>query len=277
MVSKFPTLKWLSLHEGVLEFGKSMVRQLDLRREAYNLARFRQNFKNSTTVTFPAPLYARKSVLIETYEIGDPIFVAIKQKRVDNAKLASMGFNAYLKMMLIDNFTHSDLHPGNILVRQAPLGQPQLVFLDVGLVTELSPRDRINFMELFEAVVRGDGRHGAELMVKSATDSQCQGECLEHFKDEMGKIFAEVQTRSLAEVRVGQLLSNVLTTVRNHHVKVESNFATLVMGTMVLEGLGKQLDPNLNLIKEAMPYVIKEEFWNFFSLKGVLDKFRTSK
>jgi aarF domain-containing kinase len=65
----------------------------------------------------------------------------------------------------------------------------------------------------------------------------------------MGKIFAEVQTASLAEVRVGQLLSNVLTTVRNHYVKMESNFATLVMGTMVLEGLGKQLDPSLNLIK----------------------------
>jgi aarF domain-containing kinase len=72
---------------------------------------------------------------------------------------------------------------------------------------------------------------------------------LEHFKDEMGKIFADVQKSSLGEVRVGQLMTDVLTTVRNHYVKMESNFATLVMGTMVLEGLGKQLDPTLNLIK----------------------------
>jgi aarF domain-containing kinase len=65
----------------------------------------------------------------------------------------------------------------------------------------------------------------------------------------MGKIFEGVQNTALSQVRVGKLMNDVLTTVRKHKVKIESNFATLVMGTMVLEGLGKQLDPSLNLIK----------------------------
>lgn len=263
LVSKIPTLKWLSLSEAAHEFGKSMILQLDLRREAGNLIRFQENFRNSETIAFPTPLYARKSVLIETFEPGEPISECIKNKRWENSKIASIGFNAYLKMMLIDNFTHSDLHPGNILVRRTKKNDIQLVMLDVGLVTELSPRDRSNFLELFEAVVKGDGRRGADLMIKYATEAQCTEEQREHFKEEMGKIFDAVMNKRLEDVRVGQLMNNVLTTVRKHYVKIESNFATLVMGTIVLEGLGKQLDPSLNLLKQAVPYIAKEEtkFW----------------
>lgn len=256
--------------EGVMEFGKSMILQLDLRREASNLARFQQNFRNSETVVFPSPLYARRSVLIETFEPGEPISELLRTQRWENAKIARIGFNTYLKMMLVDNFTHSDLHPGNILVRRGKNDEPQLVLLDVGLVTELSPRDRENFLALFEALVKGDGRLGASLMVKYARESQCTGERYERFREEMAKIFDDIQHRTLSDVRCGVFLNNILTVVRKNCVKIESNFTTMITGTIVLEGLGKQLDPNLNLLKEALPFFAKDN-WRFW-MRRKIDK-----
>ncbi len=71
----------------------------------------------------------------------------------------------------------------------------------------------------------------------------------EKFQEEMGKLFEVIQSTRLGEVKVGKVMQNVLALVRRYHVKIESNFATLVMGTIVLEGIGKQLDPDLNLLK----------------------------
>jgi len=81
----------------------------------------------------------------------------------------------------------------------------------------------------------------------------------EKFKLHMGKLFEDIQSKKLSEVKVGELMNTVLYLVRTYHVKVESNFTTLVMGTVVLEGLGKQLDPNLNLLKAAAPFFAKEK------------------
>jgi aarF domain-containing kinase len=87
-----------------------------------------------------------------------------------NKKIALIGIESYMKMMLADHFVHADLHPGNILVRLVKPDQPKLIFLDVGLVAELSPEDSHKFIELFKAVVKGDGERGSELMIEHARE-----------------------------------------------------------------------------------------------------------
>eukprot|EP01113_Clastostelium_recurvatum_P006691 TRINITY_DN13053_c0_g1_i2.p1 TRINITY_DN13053_c0_g1~~TRINITY_DN13053_c0_g1_i2.p1 ORF type:complete len:586 (-),score=99.46 TRINITY_DN13053_c0_g1_i2:614-2281(-) len=265
VVNALPGMRWLSLPDSLEDFGRSMLLQADLRREALNLVKFGKNFAQSSQIAVPRAVYPliSRQVLVETFEPGVSIERFLERSHPLNKQLAKLGLDAYMKMMLVDNFIHSDLHPGNVLVR-TPVDDftgetmpPQLVLLDVGLVTELSEKDRKNFHALFGAVVRGDGRYGAMLMIKHAREKQCTPEEQEKFKSAMGQLFAEVGAKKLSDVDVGALLGNILSLVRTYRIKIESNFATLVMGTVVLEGLGRQLDPDLNLLTAAVPFLVR--------------------
>ncbi|KAF2073242.1 hypothetical protein CYY_005439 [Polysphondylium violaceum] len=300
--SMIPDMKWLSLPESVLEFGKSMMNQVHLDKEAKHLSKFIDNFAANKEVVFPCPIYplVSKEVIVETFEPGQPIMEYIKSNNAYNPVLARIGLDAYMQMMLVDNFIHADLHPGNVLVRskqnvvdfsnisksilneidrrdrlqekesrlipfytrnfkQSKKELPKLIFLDVGLVTQLGPQDKSHFIELFTEVVKGDGKAGAELIIRYAREAQCTEEQIYEFKERLGKVFGEIQGKKISDIHVGHLMSEVLGLVREYHVKIESNFATLVMGTIVLEGLGKQLDPNLSLLKAAIPFLFHRQ------------------
>ncbi|KAG2682046.1 hypothetical protein I3760_11G172600 [Carya illinoinensis] len=121
-ISRFiPTLKWLRLDESVQQFGVFMISQVDLSREAAHLSRFIYNFRRWKHVSFPKPLYplVHPSVLVETYEQGESVLHYVEEleghEQIKSA-LAQIGTHALLKMLLVDNFIHADMHPGNILV-----------------------------------------------------------------------------------------------------------------------------------------------------------------
>ena len=131
IVDKLPTMKWLNLPQEVTQFSEIMEKQLDLRYEALNLFRFKWNFEKENSVSFPIPLFPLVSseVMVESFEEGIPISKFILPKKIENdecarsffesfnEKIVSIGFNSFLKMLLLDNFVHADLHPGNIYVQ----------------------------------------------------------------------------------------------------------------------------------------------------------------
>ncbi|XP_024024896.1 probable serine/threonine-protein kinase abkC [Morus notabilis] len=166
-ISKFiPALNWLRLDESIQQFAVFMMSQVDLSREAAHLSRFIYNFRRWKDVSFPTPLYplVHPSVLVETYEQGESVMHYVDEleghEQIKTA-LAHIGSHALLKMLLVDNFVHADMHPGNILVRvtkgiSSPerlfKSRPHVIFLDVGMTAELSKRDRANLLEFFKAV-----------------------------------------------------------------------------------------------------------------------------
>ncbi|XP_036284596.1 uncharacterized aarF domain-containing protein kinase 2 isoform X2 [Pipistrellus kuhlii] len=255
VLTLLPGIKWLSLPEIVEEFEKLMVQQIDLRYEARNLEHFQSNFLNVKSVRFPTPLhpFVTRDVLVETYEI------------------------------FVDNFIHADLHPGNILVQGADaLSQSQearlqqvdacdtllvsmtparcplrLVLLDAGIVAELRAADLRNFHAVFMAVAMGQGQRVAELILHHARASECKD--VERFKAEMATLVTQARknTITLEKLQVSSLLSNVFRLLMTHKVKLESNFASIVFAIMVLEGLGRSLDPKLDILEAAMPFLMK--------------------
>ncbi|KAI1882514.1 hypothetical protein AGOR_G00251540 [Albula goreensis] len=285
LMDSLPGLKWLSLPEIVDEFEKLMTRQIDLRYEAQNIERFRENFRDVDYVMFPTPLrpFITRNILVETFEESEPIssFLSPDVPAEVKQRIARMGVDTLLKMVFVDNFVHGDLHPGNILVQGglggAPLGTAtltdlwdtvvvsmrpapaplRLVLLDAGIVARLSEGDLRNFRAVFTAVVLREGEKVAELILNHARANECKD--VARFKREMAELVNKAlsDTLSLGKVQVAELLSRVFGLLITHKVKLESNFASIVFAIMVLEGLGRSLDPNLDILEIAKPLLLK--------------------
>ncbi|XP_033940427.1 uncharacterized aarF domain-containing protein kinase 2 [Pseudochaenichthys georgianus] len=291
-----PGLKWLSLCEIVEEFEQLMTKQIDLRFEAKNIERFQENFRNVDYVKFPTTLrpFVTRSILVETFEESEPISNYLRPDIPKEVKqrIARMGIETMLKMVFVDNFVHGDLHPGNILVHcSGPLpgssdgagvsGEAQgkttltdlwdtvvvsirpepcplqLVLLDAGIVAHLSEHDLANLKAVFTAVVLHQGERVAELLLNHARANDCQD--VPQFKKEMAQLVDNALSKSLSlgKFQVGELLSRVFGVLIKHKVKLESNFASVVFAIMVLEGLGRTLDPNLDILDIVKPLLLK--------------------
>lgn len=285
-----PSLRWLSLVDCVKEFEKFMLSQVDLLHEAQMLEVFHKNFKTVENVHFPKPIwpFISSEILIETWEEGVPIshFLGNDHPHFLKKKLAEIGVNVLLKMVFDDNFVHSDLHPGNILVQNAdqepvlcseksnpPLNSKELsvfpafnpsvpiafVILDCGLVSSLPYADFANFLGVFQAVALGKGEAVGELFLSHSVN-ECKNS--EKFKNEMSRIISNARksTLTLGAVDVGKLLGSVFTLLTTHKIKLESNFVSLMLAIMVLEGLGRSLDPTIDMIEKAKPYLFNNIF-----------------
>lgn len=318
-LNAIPTLEWFSFPDEVDQFSEMMRLQLDLRIEANNLSQFRENFRERSQVTFPFPYheYTTRSVLIEEYAHGLPLSSFLENgKGVYNQDLADTGLDAFLHMLLLDNFVHADLHPGNIMVRfykteerpflhqmkeiltawtvgnkrdmqihddratdevvtrMKPLRKdsvawraelekladegyrPQLIFIDTGLVTELNDVNRRNFLDLFTAVAQFDGHKAGQLMCERCrTPAAVIGADIFALKMQHLVLNVKSQTFALGKIKIGDVLQRVLAMVREHHVRMEGDFINVVLSILLLEGIGRQLNPELDLFRAAIPFL----------------------
>ncbi|GFP54769.1 ABC1 family protein C21C3.03, mitochondrial [Trichoderma asperellum] len=315
MLNAIPTIEWLSLPDEVAQFGQMMKLQLDLRIEAANLETFRKNFKDRTTASFPFPYseFTTRNVLIEEFAQGIPLADFMESGGgVFQHDIANEGLDAFLRMLLLDNFVHADLHPGNIMVRfyqsaqpdlrlrrspktpktspasdddqldvteqvlerlrpyrhrkdraawEAELAKidaegyrPQLVFIDTGLVTELNAPNRDNFLALFRAVAEFDGYKAGHLMCERCRQPEAVID-KEVFALKMQHLVLSVKSRTLAlgNVKIGDILQEVLSMVRNHHVRLEGDFVNVVISILLLEGIGRSLNPDVDLLSSSLP------------------------
>ncbi|KAH0838002.1 hypothetical protein J3R83DRAFT_6241 [Lanmaoa asiatica] len=303
IITLLPGMRWISLPEEVTVFGEMMYQQLDLRNEAENLLNFEHNFApRNVPVTFPQ------------FEHAVPLELFLKNGGGPfDEQVATIGLDAFLNMLLLDNFVHSDLHPGNIMIKfTRPLAThdfvrhmfdalvsrhnesntvtrpstesdaivsklkqldnsleewrdelqyisnqgyiPEVIFIDAGLVTTLNSTNRKNFLDLFRAVAEFDGYRTGQLMVERCRSPELAIDT-ETFALKMQHIVLTVKrkTFSLGQIKISDILKDVLKAVRQHHVKMEGDFVNTVISILLLEGIGRQLDPSLDLFKSALP------------------------
>ncbi|KAK8036248.1 ABC1 family protein [Apiospora rasikravindrae] len=309
-LNMIPTIEWLSLPDEVVQFGEMMKLQLDLRIEAANLAKFRRNFKDRSTAWFPYPYldFTTRNVLIEEFAQGIPLADFLENGGGTFQKdIAQEGLDAFLRMLLLDNFVHADLHPGNIMVRfykaqqpdlpklqrqdeghskdqhdvteevlarlrpyrkrkdttawntelkkiDAEGFRPQLIFIDTGLVTELNATNRRNFLDLFKAVAEFDGYKAGHLMCERCRQPDAVID-KEIFALKMQHLVLNVKSNTLAlgNVKIGDILQEVLGMVRGHHVRLEGDFVNVVISILLLEGIGRNLDPDTDILSSSLP------------------------
>lgn len=271
-----PFLKFLAIAEIAENVSSFLRSQLDLSEEGKNLSEFNRIFSSGPCkdeVVFPKPLYASECVLIETLEDGVLLstLLSLDDKLPTKLRkaLGRIGMQCFLEMVIVHNFIHSDLHPGNMMVRtkkpidfnhleQAELDK--LVLIDAGLVTKLAPQDQVNFVALFTAVAEGDGEKAAYLMIDRSRDPTS---CTDRhgFARGMKEIVDQVALDSfrLDKVQIGSVLEKVMHLVHKHQVRMEPNFASLVVSIIVLEGVGRQLDPELDIFKTSLPMLMRAD------------------
>lgn len=282
----------LNLPKSVANFGTILLSQADLSAEASHLRTFHENFGKVSFVTVPQPIVYGETVLVEEL-VEDATGMTTYMTQASESlrkELAGPLLRAFLKMIFLDNFVHCDLHSGNILVQEVSRDyddfsldhavawmvdqwnyrvkgydtqtehRRRIVFLDAGIVVRLEPNDLRNLRDLFKAVILNDGATAGTLMVKrSQNPSQCRN--VEGFSKKVEALVTEFHDNrkaglTLGAVRIGSLLSRVLDVCHQHSVEIDPNMASIVVSTLVLEGLGRSLDPDLNLIDFAIPFVL---------------------
>lgn len=272
-ISNFiPGLSWLRLDESVRQFAVFMMSQVDLSREAAHLSRFIYNFRNWKDVSFPRPLYplVHPSVLVETFEQGENVSLYVdgleRNTRIKR-DLAHIGTHALLKMLLVDNFIHADMHPGNILVRVPQSkrsrkklfrARPHVIFLDVGMTAELSKSDRANLLEFFKAVALRDGRTAAKCTLRLSKRQSCPNP--EAFVEELDRTFRFWGTPEGDFFHPVECMHQLLEQVRRHKVNVEGNVCTVIVTILVLEGWQRKLDPDFDIMDTLKTLLLKEDW-----------------
>lgn len=279
-----PTLKWLRLDESLQQFAVFMMSQVDLAREAAHLSRFIYNFRRWKDVSFPKPLYplVHPAVLVETYEHGESVSHYVDDleghDRVKSA-LAHIGTHALLKMLLVDNFIHADMHPGNILVRVSQSkrsnkglfkSRPHVVFLDVGMTAELSSSDRVNLLEFFKAVALRDGRTAAECTLRLSKQQNCPNP--KAFIEEVAKSFTFWGTAEGDSVHPAECLHQLLEKVRHHKVNIDGNVCTVMVTTLVLEGWQRKLDPDYDVMQTLQTLLFRSDWAQslLYTIEGLM-------
>jgi ubiquinone biosynthesis protein len=257
LLGKIPSLAPLAPEAAVEEFGRAVFAQLDFKVEAANNRRFRENFRNHPDVVFPEvhEQLSTSRILCMTFIEGTKI-LAVGKTRSDPKRMARIGLQALMKMIFADGFVHADLHPGNIFITT----DDRLALVDLGLVGELDGPHRKSFARFFAAWAQRDGDTMARLMysmsASASTGAPESSATYQRYRAAIIEFVGRYWGQRLGEVQVGMVLLDLLAILRRHRIRMSPTFTIVNIAIAVTEGIGKQLDPELDLMAEALPYFI---------------------
>ena len=267
--------KRLKPREVVAEFDVYLHDELDLVREAANAAQLRRNMQGLDLVLVPEMVwdYCTPSVLVMERMIGVPIsqIQRLRDAGVDIPKLARDGVTIFFTQVFRDGFFHADMHPGNIQVSLSPTSFGRYIALDFGIVGTLTDWDKEYLAQNFLAFFRRDYKRVAELHVESgwvpantrvdSLEGAIRAVCEPHFD------------RPLKDISLGQVLMRLFQTSRRFNVEIQPQLVLLQKTLLNIEGLGRQLDPELDLWSTAKPFL---EQWMHRQVgwAGLIERFK---
>ncbi|MHB8914647.1 MAG: ubiquinone biosynthesis regulatory protein kinase UbiB [Thiobacillus sp.] len=246
--------KRLRPREVVAEFEKHLEDELDLMREAANCSQLRRNFKNSPLLLVPEVYwdYCDRNVMVMDRMEGIAVnhIDALRASGVDIPKLAQTGVEIFFTQVFRDGFFHADMHPGNILVRE---GSQQYIALDFGIMGTLTEVDKQYLARNFLAFFRRDYKGVARAHLESGwvpADTR-----IDELEAAVRAVCEPVFDRPLKDISFGRVLLQLFQASRRFHVEIQPQLVLLQKTLLNIEGLGRQLDPELDLWKTAKPFL----------------------
>jgi ubiquinone biosynthesis protein len=243
----------LKPREVVAEFERHLEEELDLLREASNASQLRRNFLDSKLLLVPEvhwDLCAQRVMVMERMR-GTPVSQVqlLREKGVDIPALARAGVDIFFTQVFRDGFFHADMHPGNILVAD----DGRYVALDFGIMGTLTEADKNYLAHNFLAFFNRDYRRVAQAHLDAGwVPAETR---VDEFEAAIRAVCEPVFARPLKEIYFGKLLLRLFQTSRRFNVEVQPQLVMLQKTLLNIEGLGRELDPDLDLWRTAKPYL----------------------
>ena len=251
--------KRLKPREVVAEFNKYLHDELDLVREAANAAQLRRNMAELELVLIPEMIwdFCHPEVMVMERMNGVPIgqLERLRAAGVDIPKLARDGVTIFFTQVFRDGFFHADMHPGNIQVSLEEATFGRYISLDFGIVGTLTESDKEYLAQNFVAFFRRDYKRVAELHLESGWVPV--GTRIDELEAAIRTVCEPYFDRPLREISLGMVLMRLFQTSRRFHVEIQPQLVLLQKTLLNIEGLGRELDPELDLWATAKPFLEK--------------------
>ncbi len=251
--------KRLKPREVVAEFDKYLHDELDLVREASSAAQLRRNMAGLDLVLIPEMYwdFCATDVIVMERMYGIPIsqVAKLREAGVDIPKLARDGVTLFFTQVFRDGFFHGDMHPGNIQVSLDPATFGRYISLDFGIVGTLTEIDKEYLAQNFTAFFRRDYKRVAELHIESGWVPASTR--VDELESAIRSVCEPYFDRPLKEISLGLVLMRLFQTSRRFHVEIQPQLVLLQKTLLNIEGLGRELDPDLDLWHSAKPFLEK--------------------
>ncbi len=246
--------------EVVADYDATIHDELDLQREAANASQLRRNFEGSDLIYIPAIDwdYTRNEVLVMERIHGIPVadVEALNAAGVNMKVLAEKGVEIFFTQVFRDSFFHADMHPGNIFVDASNPQQPKYIAIDFGIVGTLAPDDQSYLARNLLAFFRRDYRQVAELHIQSGWVPPHTR--VNEFEAAIRTVCEPIFEKPLKDISFGHFLLRLFQTARRFNMEVQPQLVLLQKTLLNVEGLGRQLYPDLDLWSTAQPFL---EHW----------------
>jgi len=261
--------------EIVADYRYINVKELDLRLEAANAQKLRDNFIDNPVNYTPQVYwdYVRENIMVSERIDGIPVTdaKAISELGIDLKQLAEIGVGIFFTQVFEHNFFHADMHPGNIFVSKEHIDKPQYMCVDCAIVGSLTDEERYSLATMLLSVFRRDYRKVAEVQIQAgwvAPDTP-----VHQFEAEIRTVCEPIFARPLSEISFASILVSLFQTARRFDMQMMPSLFLLEKTIVNVEGLGRQLYPELDLWNTLAPHFEK---WSKdrYSPKSIINKIR---
>jgi ubiquinone biosynthesis protein len=236
--------------ELVREFKRSLIRELDFTIEGRNAERIRKNLKEFKWLRIPKVYWEMSSSTVQVQQQIEGIpaksVERLESAGLDRALIARRGALAAWKMALEDGFFHADPHPGNFII----MSGNRIAMLDFGMVGKLSDSRREQILQITRAMVMREAEQCAGVLTGWAEGQPIK---FDQLVSDVEDVISQYHGVSLSQLDISALLNDITALVRNHNLVLPSDIALLIKAIITLEGFGRLLNPNFDLISEAEP------------------------
>jgi ubiquinone biosynthesis protein len=259
--------------EVVNDYKNTIFDELDMQKEAANTSVLRRNFIDSDMLYIPEIYwdYTRRNVLVMERVEGIPIADtdAIRDYGINMKALAERGVELFFTQVFRDNFFHADMHPGNIFIARSSPESPQYIGIDCAIMGSLSDFDQYYLARNLLAIFERDYRQVAQLHVECGWVPPHTR--VQDFEAAMRSTCEPIFEKPLGEISFGQLLLYLFQTARRFDMEIQPSLVLLQKTLLAIEGLGRELYPQLDLWQTARPFLAN---WlqQRYAPQGILDK-----
>ncbi|HEY3328127.1 MAG TPA: AarF/UbiB family protein [Novimethylophilus sp.] len=250
--SEMPEMRRFQPGKIIGQFSKSLRKELDLAAEGRNTDHFARNFKDNPDVVFARIYWEFTSEGLLVMECINGIAgndtQQAQQAGLELKRLAALGADTLLKMVLIDGFFHADPHPGNVFY----LPDNRLAIIDCGMVGRITAERRDQIADLLASLVSRDYETILDILIAWAGNVQINEAKLASDLDEF---LFNYESASLRQISFGRMLSDLTTVMRENNLSIPPDLSMLFKALITLEGLGRQLDPDFQIVRHLTPFV----------------------